>query len=59
MTRSRCCRFAISCSIRNTATPELVDYVRRTLDMDLIASGDGKQLYAVQGVRPANIRASQ
>jgi hypothetical protein len=43
----------------NTATPELVDYVRRTLDMDLISSGGGKQLYAVQGVRPANIRASR
>ena len=42
-----------------TASPELVDYVRRTLDMDLISSGDGKQLYAVQGARPANIRASQ
>ena len=43
----------------NTATPELVDYVRRTLDMDLIASGEGKQLYAVQGARPGNIRASR
>jgi hypothetical protein len=43
----------------NTATPELIDYVRRTLDMDLISSGDGRQLYAVQGVRPANIRASR
>ena len=43
----------------NTATPELVDYVRRILDMDLIASGDGKQLYAVQGARPGNIRASR
>ena len=43
----------------NTATPELIDYVRRTLDMDLIASGDGKQLYAVQGARPGNIRASR
>jgi hypothetical protein len=42
-----------------TAAPELIDYVRRTLDMDLISSGDGKQLYAVQGVRPANIRASR
>ena len=43
----------------NTATPELIDYVRRTLDMDLISTGGGKQLYAVQGVRPANIRASR
>ncbi len=43
----------------NTAAPELIDYVRRTLDVDLISSGGGKQLYAVQGVRPANIRASR
>lgn len=43
----------------NTASPELVDYVRRALDMDLISSGDGKQLYAVQGARPTNIRASR
>jgi hypothetical protein len=42
-----------------TASAELVDYVRRTLDMDLISSSDGKQLYAVQGVRPPNIRASR
>ena len=42
-----------------TASPELIDYVRRTLDMDLISSSDGKQLYAVQGARPANIRASR
>ena len=43
----------------NTASVELVDYVRRTLDMDLITSGDGKQLYAVQGAKPTNIRASR
>jgi len=43
----------------NTATPALIDYVGRTLDMDLISTGGGKQLYAVQGVRPANIRASR
>lgn len=42
-----------------TASAELVDYVRRTLDMDLISSGEGKQLYAVQGVRPPNVRASR
>jgi hypothetical protein len=41
------------------ASPELIDYVRRTLDMDLISSSDGKQLYAVQGARPPNIRASR
>ena len=40
-----------------TASAELVGYVKRTLDMDLISSGGGKQLYAVQGARPANIRA--
>ncbi len=43
----------------NTASPELVEYVRRALDMDLIASGAGRQLYAVQGARPGNIRASR
>jgi hypothetical protein len=43
----------------NTASPELVEYVRRSLDMDLIASGAGKQLYAVQGAKPTNIRASR
>ncbi|MEO5741732.1 MAG: hypothetical protein ABIS29_14175 [Vicinamibacterales bacterium] len=43
----------------NTAAPELMDYVRRTLDMDLISSGGGKELYAVQGARPANLRASR
>jgi hypothetical protein len=42
-----------------TASPELVDYVKRALDMDLITSGDGRELYAVQGARPANIRASR
>jgi hypothetical protein len=43
----------------NTASPELVEYVRDTLDMDLITSGDGKQLYAVQGMRPSSLRASR
>jgi hypothetical protein len=41
-----------------TASPEIVDYVKRTLDIDLISSGDGKELYAVQGARPSSIRAS-
>jgi hypothetical protein len=41
------------------ASPQLVEYVRHTLDMDLITSGDGKQLYAVQGARPSNFRASR
>jgi hypothetical protein len=42
-----------------TASPQVVEYLRHTLDMDLIASGDGKELYAVQGTRPANLRASR
>jgi hypothetical protein len=42
-----------------TASQELIDYVHRTLDMDLIASGDGKQLYAVQGPRSGNVVASR
>ncbi|RPI51929.1 MAG: hypothetical protein EHM55_17745 [Acidobacteria bacterium] len=42
-----------------TASPELVDYVRDTLDMDLITSSDGRQLYAVQGPRPRSLRASR
>jgi hypothetical protein len=41
-----------------TASPELVQYVESTLDMDLIASGDGKELYAVQGMKPPNLRAA-
>jgi hypothetical protein len=41
----------------NTASPELIEYVRATLDMDLVTSGDGKQLYAVQGMRPSSLRA--
>jgi hypothetical protein len=40
-----------------TASQELIDYAHRTLDMDLIASGDGKQLYAVQGPRSGNVIA--
>jgi len=41
------------------ASPQLIDYVRRTLDMDLITSSGGRQLYAVQGPRPPNLRASR
>jgi hypothetical protein len=41
------------------ASVELLDYVRQTLDMDLIASSGGRQLYAVQGAKPTNIRASR
>jgi hypothetical protein len=39
------------------ASADLVDYVRSTLDMDLIASGGGKELYAVQGARASSLRA--
>ena len=42
-----------------TAKTDLVDYIRRTLDMDLISAAQGRELYAVQGVRPSNIRASR
>jgi hypothetical protein len=41
------------------ASQELIDYVHRTLDMDLISSGDGKQLYAVQGPRSGSVIASR
>jgi hypothetical protein len=41
-----------------TASPELIQYVRSVLDMDLIAAGDGRELYAVQGVKPASLRAA-
>jgi hypothetical protein len=40
-----------------TASPQLVEYLRDTLDMDLITSAGGKQLYAVQGTRPPSLRA--
>lgn len=42
-----------------TASPELIDFVRSTLDMDLLTASEGKQLYAVQGVKPASLRASR
>ena len=41
------------------AAPVLVAYVRSTLDMDLIASGAGKELYAVQGATPRNLTATK
>ena len=40
-----------------TASADLLDYVRATIDMDLITSGGGKELYAVQGVKGFNLRA--
>ena len=42
-----------------TASTELVEYMRHALDMDLIASGEGRQLYAVQGARPPSFKASR
>jgi hypothetical protein len=44
---------------RTTASPELAAYLDATLDMDVISSGDGRDLYAVQGVKPANLTASR
>ncbi|HUP38718.1 MAG TPA: hypothetical protein VM115_01250 [Vicinamibacterales bacterium] len=41
------------------ASQELVDYMHRTLDMDVIASSGGKQLYAVQGPRSGPVIASR
>lgn len=42
-----------------TASPELAAYLREKLDMDLIGSSDGRELYAVQGVKPPSLRASR
>lgn len=42
-----------------TASPPLVEYLRDTLDMDLITESGGRRLYAVQGPRPASLRASR
>jgi hypothetical protein len=42
-----------------TASPELIAYLGQTLDMDLIGSSNGRELYAVQGVKPAGVRASR
>jgi hypothetical protein len=42
-----------------TASPELIAYLGQTLDMDLIGSADGRELYAVQGVKPLSLRASR
>ena len=40
-----------------TASPELSAHVHATLDMDIIASGEGKELYAVQGVKRPGLTA--
>ena len=40
-----------------TASPELTAYLHEKLDMDLVGTGDGRELYAVQGPKPANVTA--
>jgi hypothetical protein len=42
-----------------TASPELMAYLRQTLDMDVIGTSGGRELYAVQGVKPPSLRASR
>ena len=42
-----------------TAPPKIVEYVKSALDMDLITRAGGKELYAVQGMKPGNVRASR
>ncbi len=42
-----------------TASSDLRGYVRSTLDIDLLASEGGRELYAVQGVRPSSLRAAR
>ena len=39
-----------------TASQELIEYVRSNIEMDLIASGDGRELYAVHGARRVNFQ---
>jgi hypothetical protein len=41
------------------ASPELVEYVHSALDLDLLERAEGKELYAVQGVKPSTFRASR
>ena len=40
------------------ASPALVDYVKTALDMDLITKSDGRELYAVQGMKAPSLRAA-
>jgi hypothetical protein len=40
-----------------TASAALIDYVRATIDMDLIAASEGRELYAVQGIKRSNFTA--
>jgi hypothetical protein len=41
-----------------TASNDLRDYVHSALDMDLLMSEGGRELYAVQGMKPSTLRAS-
>jgi hypothetical protein len=41
-----------------TASGDLRDYVHSALDMDLLMSEGGRELYAVQGMKPSTLRAS-
>jgi hypothetical protein len=41
------------------ASPELIAYVHSAIDMDLLDQADGRELYAVQGVKPIPVRASR
>jgi hypothetical protein len=42
-----------------TASAELIDYARATIDMDLIATSEGRELYAVQGIKRSNLTAQR
>jgi hypothetical protein len=39
------------------ASPELIAYVHSSLDLDLLDRAGGRELYAVQGMKPPNLRA--
>ncbi len=39
-------------------SPDVVDYLKSALDMDLIEAADGRELYAVQGPKPPSVRAA-
>ena len=43
---------------KDAASPDLIDYVRSNLDMDLIASSGARELHAVHGAKRVNFRAS-
>jgi hypothetical protein len=41
------------------ASPELITYVHSALDLDLLERADGRELYAVQGMKRPNLRAQR